>query len=337
MARDNIGREGCEISVATSEVMGGSGSGGGVQPLKDAVLIAGPTASGKSAMALAVARRTGGVVINADSMQVYDVLRVLTARPDEAEMAAAPHVLYGHVQPTTAYSTGEWLRDVERLIAGGTLAGRRPIFVGGTGLYFRGLLGGLSEMPEIPEHVRDRWRYKLKEEGPARLHRILMREDAGVAMQLRATDGQRIVRALEVLETSGRSILYWQSLRGTPLVDAESATRIVIDVDRAVLHRRIEARFDTMLERGALDEVKAIRALRLDPALPAMKAIGVPELSAVLDGESRMDEAIERAKAATRQYAKRQLTWFRNQLGPEWERRAGVAGRSTEIRQDRST
>lgn len=314
--------------MATSEVMGGSGSGGGVQPLKDAVLIAGPTASGKSAMALAVARRTGGVVINADSMQVYAVLRVLTARPDEAETAAAPHMLYGHVAPSTAYSTGEWFRDVGKLIEDGALAGRRPIFVGGTGLYFRALLGGLSEMPEIPAHVRDRWRYKLKEEGPDRLHRILMREDAAVALQLRPTDGQRIVRALEVLETSGRSIRYWQSLTGTPLVDADTATRIVIDVDRAVLHRRIEARFDAMVGEGALEEVKAIRALHLDPALPAMKAIGVPELSAALDGQISMTEAIERAKAATRQYAKRQLTWFRNQLGPEWERRAGIAGKA---------
>jgi tRNA dimethylallyltransferase len=307
--------------------MDDSGSGG-AQPLKNAVLIAGPTASGKSAMALAVAKRIGGVVINADSMQVYAVLRVLTARPDEAETAAAPHFLYGHVQPSTAYSTGEWFRDVGKLIADGTLAGRRPIFTGGTGLYFRALLGGLSEMPDIPQHVRDRWRYKLSEEGSHRLHRILMREDADVAMQLRPTDGQRIVRALEVLETSGKSIRYWQSLTGTPLVDAETATRIIIDVDRAVLHKRIEARFDTMLDKGAVDEVKAIRALSLDPALPAVKAIGVPELSAALDGEISMAEAIERAKAATRQYAKRQLTWFRNQLGPEWERRAGIAGRS---------
>jgi tRNA dimethylallyltransferase len=149
-----------------------------------------------------------------------------------------------------------------------------------------------------------------------------------VALQLRPTDGQRIVRALEVLETSGRSIRYWQSLTGTPLVDADTATRIVIDVDRAVLHRRIEARFDAMVGEGALEEVKAIRALHLDPALPAMKAIGVPELSAALDGQISMTEAIERAKAATRQYAKRQLTWFRNQLGPEWERRAGIAGKA---------
>ncbi|MDP3898363.1 MAG: tRNA (adenosine(37)-N6)-dimethylallyltransferase MiaA [Mesorhizobium sp.] len=292
----------------------------GSAPLKHAVLIAGPTASGKSALALDLARRTGGVIINADSMQVYATLSVLTARPRGAETAQAPHFLYGHVQPSQAYSTGAWFRDAAELLASGRLDGRRAIFVGGTGLYFRALLGGLSDMPEIPAAIRDRWRYKLMEEGPEKLHRLLMREDPDVAMRLRASDGQRIARALEVLETSGRSIAAWQAETGTPLVDPATAERHVIEPDRAALHARIEARFDRMVGQGALDEVAAILALRLDAALPAMKAIGVPELADAIAGRTSLEDAIARAKASTRQYAKRQSTWFRNQLGPEWRR-----------------
>ncbi|MBL8583116.1 MAG: tRNA (adenosine(37)-N6)-dimethylallyltransferase MiaA, partial [Rhizobiaceae bacterium] len=172
--------------------------------MKNAILIAGPTASGKSALALAIARRTGGVVVNADSMQVYAVLHALTARPSLEDLGSAPHRLYGHVYPAQAYSTGTWLAQVRELVAKGVFERRRAIFVGGTGLYFRALTGGLSEMPEIPPHVRDRWRYHLAEDGPARLHRILLEEDPRAALMLLPTDGQRIVRALEVMEVSGR-------------------------------------------------------------------------------------------------------------------------------------
>ncbi|WP_149791556.1 tRNA (adenosine(37)-N6)-dimethylallyltransferase MiaA [Mesorhizobium sp. NFR06] len=297
-----------------------SGKQAGEGRVKNAILIAGPTASGKSALALDLAERKGGVIVNADSMQVYSVLDVLTARPSASEMARVPHFLYGHVHPSTAYSTGAWLRDVTRLIEDGVLADRPAIFVGGTGLYFRALAEGISDMPDIPASVRERWRYELKEQGAERLHRVLMREDSTVAMQLRPTDGQRIVRALEVLDASGRSILEWQAARGRPLIDRDSARFLVIEPDREQLVRRIEARFDQMLDKGALEEVRQLTTLDLDPDLPAMKAIGVRELQAAMAGQSGFPEAIERAKIATRQYAKRQATWFRHQLGAEWRR-----------------
>lgn len=293
---------------------------GGEGRIRNAILIAGPTASGKSALALAIAERVGGVVVNADSMQGYAVLDVLTARPGAAELARAPHLLYGHVHPSTPYSTGAWLRDVARLVDQGELEGRPAVFTGGTGLYFRALAEGISHMPDIPGAVRARWRQALDEDGPEKLHRTLMDKDPAVAARLKPGDGQRIARALEVLEASGRSILHWQAERGRPLVDRAGARFLVMDPERAELVARIDARFDTMIERGALDEVRALGALGLDPALPAMKAIGVPELGAALAGELSFEQAIARAKTATRQYAKRQATWFRHQLGDEWKR-----------------
>jgi tRNA dimethylallyltransferase len=299
--------------------MENSGADAGEGRVKNAILIAGPTASGKSALALELAVRTGGVIVNTDSMQGYSVLDVLTARPEAADLKRAPHFLYGHVHPGTAYSTGAWLRDVMKLIDEGTLS-RRPVFVGGTGLYFRALAEGISEMPDIPQRVRDRWRYELKEQGAVKLHGMLLREDSRAAMQLRPTDSQRVVRALEVLDASGRSILEWQAERGRPLIDGRTARFLVIEPDRAALVERIERRFDQMLDKGALDEVSQLLALRLDPDLPAMKAIGVRELQAAMAGSSTYPEAIERAKIATRQYAKRQTTWFRHQLGPQWRR-----------------
>jgi len=306
------------MSVATSMEEKGSLSGDGI--IKDAVLIAGPTASGKSALALEIASREDGVVVNADSMQVYSVLNVLTARPTADDLAKAPHELYGHVHPSVAYSTGAWLREVARLVAEGRLAGRRPVFVGGTGLYFRALAGGLSEMPDIPEPIRAYWRRRLEKEGPARLHGLLAEKDGDAAAAIKPTDGQRIVRGLEVLEASGRSIMDWQAGRGTPLVDRATARFIVIEPPRALLAERIEARFSRMVEEGAIVEVKALLALGLDPGLPAMRAIGVRELAAVIEGRTSFDEARRLAVTATRQYAKRQSTWFRNQLGPEWRR-----------------
>lgn len=297
-----------------------SGGQAGEGRVKNAILIAGPTASGKSALALDLAERRGGVIVNTDSMQGYSGLDVLTARPEAADLARAPHFLYGHVHPATPYSTGAWLRDVMKLIEDGTFFERAVIFVGGTGLYFRALAEGISEMPDIPQRVRDRWRYELKEQGAVKLHSLLLREDSAAAMMLKPTDSQRIVRALEVLDASGRSILEWQAERGQPLIDRESARFLVIDPDRAALVTRIDKRFDQMLDKGALDEVKRLAALGLDPELPAMKAIGVRELQAAMAGEIGFPEAIERAKIATRQYSKRQTTWFRHQLGPEWLR-----------------
>ncbi|MHA6641950.1 tRNA (adenosine(37)-N6)-dimethylallyltransferase MiaA [Mesorhizobium sp. A623] len=300
-----------------------TGSGAGEGRVKNAILIAGPTASGKSAFALDLAERHGGVIVNTDSMQGYSILNVLTARPGMAELARVPHHLYGHVHPSVAYSTGEWMRDVTKLIDDGALSAGPTIFVGGTGLYFRALIDGISEMPDIPTPIRDRWRTELHEQGAARLHQILMKEDAGAAMALKASDGQRIVRALEVLQASGRSILDWQALRGTPLVDRNSARLFAIEPDRSELVARIDARFDAMIGSGALDEVAELLALDLDPALPAMKAIGVRELQAAMSGEMTFPDAIERAKIATRQYAKRQTTWFRHQLDATWTRLSG--------------
>lgn len=292
-----------------------------------AVLIAGPTASGKSALALHTAEARGGVVVNADSMQVYSVLDVLTARPSTDEMRRAPHRLYGNVHPAEPYSTGAWLADVGRLLADPDIAGKPLVFVGGTGLYFRALLGGLSAMPEIPDAVRQRWRYRLSEEGASGLHRVLRRQDPDAAMAIKPADGQRILRALEVLEVSGRSILDWQAERGTPLVDPATVERVIIEPDRAWLARRIEARFDAMLAKGAIDEVRAVLALGLAPDMPAMKAIGVSQLRRVIEGEISLDEAAVLANTATRQYAKRQMTWFRTQCGNEWRRiGAGEAG-----------
>ena len=311
---------GLETSVATSGMKkGGSlASGGGV--VGNVILIAGPTASGKSAMALALAEREDRIVVNADSMQVYSVLDVLTARPRAAELARAPHALYGHVHPSEPHSTGAWLRDVRRLAEEGAFAQHAPIFVGGTGLYFRALTEGLSEMPEVPVAIRARWRARLQSEGAQALHALLAREDPATAARLKPGDGQRIMRALEVLEASGRSIEAWQAERGQPTVDAASARRIVIEPLRALLVERIETRLAGMVEAGALREVETLLSLGLDPAMPAMKAIGVREFGMALAGRISSEEAVRLAALSTRQYAKRQSTWFRNQLGPEWER-----------------
>lgn len=284
---------------------------------KNAVLILGPTASGKSALAVSIARERGATIVNADSMQVYSILRVLTARPDEAALEAAPHALYGHVHPTISYSTGAWLRDVGEFLD--RHDPRRPlVFVGGTGLYFRALTGGLSAMPEVPEGVRRRWRYRLAEEGSERLHRLLRAEDPEAALSIRPGDGQRIIRALEVKEATGQTLTRWQGAAGEALIDAASADKIVVLPPRDIVHARIEARFDRMIDEGAVEEVRELSGLRLDPALPAMKAIGVEEIAAALDGRISFVEAITRAKARTRQYAKRQETWLRHQLGDGW-------------------
>jgi tRNA dimethylallyltransferase len=307
------------MSVATSGIRR-SGSDTGGYRLKGATLIAGPTASGKSALALAIARRNGGVIVNADSMQVYSVLDILTARPAAEDLASVPHFLYGHVDPSRAYSAGAWLRDVNRLIDDGVIGGRPAIFVGGTGLYFRSLVEGIAEMPDIPAAIRDQWRAALREKGAAALHAVLAGRDPAAAERLRPGDGQRIARALEVLDASGRSILDWQAGRGRALIDPASARFVVIEPDRAELVARIDKRFDGMMAKGAFEEAARMGMLGLDPMLPAMKAIGVRELLAAGAGAISLDEAVRHAKIATRQYAKRQSTWFRHQLGSQWRR-----------------
>ncbi|MGR9497861.1 tRNA (adenosine(37)-N6)-dimethylallyltransferase MiaA [Rhizobium leguminosarum] len=286
----------------------------------NAILITGPTASGKSALAVELAKRHDGVVVNADSMQVYDTLRVLTARPSEEEMQGVPHHLYGHVPAGAAYSTGGWLRDVSALLPTLRAAGRLPVFVGGTGLYFKALTGGLSDMPEIPEALRKALRSRLLEEGPAGLYAELAVADPAMAASLNRQDGQRIVRALEVMKSTGRSIADFQGQSGLVIIDADEARKIVVLPDRAVLHQRINGRFEKMLQQGAEDEVRALLALDLPAEAPVMKAIGVSQITAMVRGEMTRDEVLEKGAAATRQYAKRQMTWFRNQMDDSWER-----------------
>ncbi|WP_111562028.1 tRNA (adenosine(37)-N6)-dimethylallyltransferase MiaA [Rhizobium sp.] len=288
----------------------------------DAILITGPTASGKSALAVELAKRHDGVVINADSMQVYDTLRVLTARPSDEDMQGVPHYLYGHVPAATAYSTGAWLRDVTELLPQLRAEGRLPVFVGGTGLYFKALTGGLSDMPAIPEDIRTRLRARLIDEGGAVLHAELAARDADVAATLNPQDGQRIVRALEVLEATGRSIAELQGRSGPVVIDPDRARKIVVLPERAVLHDRINRRFELMLAEGAADEVSALLALSPAPEMPVMKAIGVSQIAAMLDGAMSREDVLEKGAAATRQYAKRQMTWFRNQMDDSWERRS---------------
>ncbi|MGV0910369.1 tRNA (adenosine(37)-N6)-dimethylallyltransferase MiaA [Martelella sp. FOR1707] len=285
-----------------------------------AVLITGPTASGKSAYAIARAEAAGGVVINADSMQVYDTLRVLTARPSVEDMQGIPHYLYGHVAAGGDYSTGAWLRDMDGLLKRLEGEGRVPVIVGGTGLYFKALTEGLAVMPPVPADIRARWRQALDEQGASALHAQLTERDPAMAARLQPSDGQRIVRALEVFTASGRSIADFQAENPPPLVDTASADKIVVLPERPVLHDRINRRFETMLEAGAVEEVEALLALGLEPAAPVMRAIGVKEIAAMLSGDMNRAEVIEKASAATRQYAKRQMTWFRNQMGPEWKR-----------------
>jgi tRNA dimethylallyltransferase len=291
-----------------------------VDVTRQVILIAGPTASGKSTLALRLAEETRGVIINTDSMQVYDVLNLLTARPGPDDLKIAPHYLYGHVPPAIAYSTGRWFSDVERTLNRPELSEKTVIFVGGTGLYFRALLGGLSAMPEIPADVRAYWRQQDAVQGAEKLHAILSRKDPLAASSLRPTDSQRIVRALEVIDASGRSIIEWQKETGRPLINGDAARKIVIAPDRQWLGERIATRFEMMMRGGAADEVKVLLSLGLSAELPAMRAIGVREISEMLAGRLRIEEAAELATIATRQYAKRQTTWFRNQLGEDWER-----------------
>jgi tRNA dimethylallyltransferase len=275
---------------------------------KRALLIAGPTASGKSALALRLARERNGVIINADALQVYAPLRILSARPTPDEEAQAPHRLYGHVGPEQPYSVAAWLAEARREMEDAWARGLLPIVTGGTGLYFSALERGLAPVPEIPQEVRSRWRSFTGD-----LHAELARRDPAMAARLAASDRQRVTRALEVVEATGRSLLAWQreAQEGAALegVDVE---RIFMDVPREELHERAEQRFERMMAEGALEEARAL--MHLDPSLPVMKAIGLPELFAHLKGDISLEEAVARAKAATRQFIKRQGTWWRGQM-----------------------
>ncbi len=278
------------------------------------ILIAGPTASGKSALALALAERLGGVVINADSMQVYAELHILTARPTDDDHRRAAHALYGVVPAREAYSTGRYEKDAAAALTSAREAGLRPIFVGGTGLYFKALLEGLSPVPAVDAEVRAKWRREAERVGAEALHRELGARDAEMAARLKPADTQRIVRALEVLESSGRSLAYWQSVPGEPVIDADQAVCLLMLPDRATLHARADARFARMVEEGALSEAESLAALQLNADLPAMRAIGVAPMIAAARGEVPIADAIAMAQTETRQYIKRQETWLRRNM-----------------------
>ena len=281
------------------------------------MLIAGPTASGKSALALALAREIGGTIINADSMQVYRDLRVVTARPTPEDEAGVPHRLYGHVDAAENYSVGRWLEDVAPALHEARAAGSVPVLVGGTGLYFKALTQGLAAVPPIPADIRAAVRSRLKGEGIAPLYAELSDRDPATAQRLRPGDRARITRALEVVLATGRSLTNWHRDGMEPALDTDAAVKIFLDAERAELYRRIDARFDAMLASGALDEVRALGRRGLDPALPAMKAHGVPWLLRAIAGEIDLAAAAEEGKRDTRRYTKRQATWFRHQL-PDW-------------------
>ncbi len=253
-------------------------------------------------------------------MQVYGVLDRLTARPDAADLAEIPHHLYGHVPPTEIYSTGIWLEQATRVISDIRARGAIPVVVGGTGLYFRALTGGLSDMPPIPDDIRNELRARLETEGVEALHAELNELDPAMAERLRPADRQRILRALEVVRTTGQSIAGFQGRGSAMIVDPLSARCLVLEPERPVLHARINGRFAGMMEEGAVDEVRELLKLDIPPQHPAMKAIGVRQIADYLAGRLSREQAIELASTATRQYAKRQMTWFRNQLGEEWQR-----------------
>ena len=284
---------------------------------KRAVLIAGPTASGKSALAMALAEALGGTIINADSMQVYRDLRIVTARPSAQEEARVPHLLYGHVDAAENYSVGRWCVDASAALVAVERAGRLPIVVGGTGLYFKALTRGLAAVPPIPPQIRSAVRERLEREGIAALYAELGARDGATARRLMPRDRARVTRALEVILATGRSLTDWHAEGMKPALDPAAAVKLFLDVGRAELYRRIDGRFDAMLASGALDEVRALGRRDLDPALPAMKAHGVPWLIRHLDGEIDLAAAVAGAKRDTRRYSKRQGTWFRHQL-PDW-------------------
>jgi len=279
----------------------------------DAVLIAGPTASGKSAVALGLAERLDGVIINADSMQVYQDLRIVTARPSEDDEARLPHALYGFVDVAQSFSAGMWAEAVRKAINAAREAGKLPLIVGGTGLYFSVLTEGLSPIPDVPDEVRRSVRQRLETDGLQALQQAVAACDPEAAVRIDPQDGQRLGRALEVFEATGEPLTSWQKRPRQPVLQGNFA-KVVLEPDRAVLYQRCDERCGWMVAHGALDEVETLAARGLDRTLPVMKALGVPELMAYLAGEMELEAASERAKMRTRRYAKRQVTWFRNQM-----------------------
>ncbi|HWD49535.1 MAG TPA: tRNA (adenosine(37)-N6)-dimethylallyltransferase MiaA [Rhizomicrobium sp.] len=281
----------------------------------DAVLIAGPTASGKSAVAHALARAIDGVVINADSMQVYRETRILTARPTDEDTSTAPHFLYGHVSVTESYSAGRYQAEAAHALRTARESGRVPIFCGGTGMYFGVLTEGIANIPAVPAGMREQVRQHRDAIGADAFHIELATRDPESAARLRASDTQRTLRAYEVFEATGRPLSEWQKEMGEALLGGLNLARFVLSPPRDELHKHIDARFDTMLAAGAREEARALEGIALSAT--ASKIIGLRELQAVEEGAQSLEEGSSRAKTATRQYAKRQLTWFRRRMA-EW-------------------
>ena len=278
------------------------------------IIIGGPTGSGKSALALELAERLGGAIVNADSMQQYHELRIVTARPTIGEHSRAPHYLYGHRAAARPSSAGQWLDQAIRTIDEIKAQDRVPIVVGGTGLYLQALLQGIAPVPTVPSEVRLATSERFDTLGVPGFHQELAKRDPDLAALLQPGDRQRLIRAAEVLEATGKSLLHWQAQPRKRVALPEPIAGIALMPPRPELHARIERRLHFMIEAGALDEIAALRDLKLDPDLPLMKAVTVPEFMAHIAGEIDLATAMERALARTRQYAKRQLTWFRHQL-----------------------
>ena len=285
----------------------------------DAVLIAGPTASGKSALSLDLAARYDGEIVNTDSMQIYPVLKVLTARPDDADLALAPHHLYGTAPLHEPYSAGKWMEDARHTAMDIWARGKVPIFVGGTGLYFKALEGGLAHIPEIPEEIREQVRGDLETLGSRVLHEQLSQIDPVMAERLRPSDSHRVSRALEVVRATGRSLSEYQDDTGSAsLLAGKTVERLVLLPERSILHERINRRSELMIENGAIDEVRQLMALELPADATVLKAIGVAQLRSFIDGEQSLNDSVFQLKSKTRQYAKRQYTWFRGQFSENW-------------------
>jgi tRNA dimethylallyltransferase len=281
-------------------------------------LIAGPTASGKSALALRLAAATGAEIVNADALQLYGGLRILTARPSPEEEAQAPHHLFGTVDAADGWSVGRWLRAALEILAAIAARGASAIVVGGTGLYFSALTQGLAEIPPIPPQARQEAEAALDDLGEAGFRTQLAEADPAAIARIAPGDRQRLVRAWEVFAVTGTSLTDWQAT-GAPALALDAWRGVALEPPREVLYARCDARLAAMVQDGALAEVEALMARGLDPALPAMKAVGVRELAAYLRGEVGLAEALEAAQRETRRYAKRQLTWMRGQMA-DWPR-----------------
>lgn len=281
------------------------------------IVVGGPTASGKSALALSLAERLGGVVINADSMQLYRALSILTARPGADALARVPHRLFGIAEPDDVWSAGRWRHRAVGEIDAAREKGLLPIVVGGTGLYLQALTEGLADVPAADPAIRRRLRDLLAERGSEAMHDMLAERDPEGAAAIRPSDPQRILRALEVLETTGEPLHVWHARPTAAAADGRAALQILLMPDRDAVYAACDARFDRMMADGALAEARAVGAMGLDPGLPMMKAVGLAPLLAHCGGELALDDAVAAAKRDTRRYARRQMTWFRNRARPD--------------------